>query len=111
MARPLRIEFPNALYHITSRVNRREDIYLDDRDRGIFLDLLLQVRECYNWVFHSYCLMSNHYRLLVETPEANLSIGMRQLNGVYTQRFNQANRRDGHVFQGRYKAILVQKDA
>ena len=61
MARPLRIEFPNALYHIASRGNRREDIYLDDGDRGIFLDLLLQVRERYNWVFHSCCLMSNHY--------------------------------------------------
>jgi REP element-mobilizing transposase RayT len=111
MARPLRIEFPNALYHITSRGNRREDIYLDDNDRAVFLDLLLQVRERFNWVFHSYCLMSNHYHLLVETPEANLSLGMRQLNGVYTQRFNQSHRRDGHVFQGRYKAILVQKDA
>ncbi len=111
MARPLRIEFPNALYHITSRGNRREDIYLDDNDRGVFLDILLQVRERFNWVFHSYCLMSNHYHLLVETPEANLSLGMGQLNGVYTQRFNRSHRRDGHVFQGRYKAILVQKDA
>jgi REP element-mobilizing transposase RayT len=64
MARPLRIEFPNALYHITSRGNRREDIYLDDNDRAVFLDLLLQVRERFNWVFHSYCLMSNHYHLL-----------------------------------------------
>jgi REP element-mobilizing transposase RayT len=111
MARPLRIEFPNALYHITSRGNRREDIYLSDSDRGVFLELLLQVRERFNWVFHGYCLMSNHYHLLVETPESNLSLGMRQLNGVYTQRFNRAHRRDGHVFQGRYKAILVQKDA
>ena len=98
MARPLRIEFPNALYHITSRGNRREDIYLDDNDRGVFLDILSQVRERFNWVFHSYCLMSNHYHLLVETPEANLSLGMRQLNGVYTQRFNQSHRRVGHVF-------------
>ena len=72
MARPLRIEFPNALYHITSRGNRREDIYLDDSDRGVFLDLLFQVRERFNWVFNSYCLMSNHYHLLVETPEGEL---------------------------------------
>ena len=111
MARPLRIEFPNALYHITSRGNRGEDIYLSDQDRGAFLNILQQVRERYNWVCHSYCLMSNHYHLLVETPEANLSRGMRHLNGVYTQRFNHAHRRDGHLFQGRYKAILVQKDA
>ena len=111
MARPLRIEYPNALYHITSRGNRRENIYLNDNNRSTFLDILSQVRDRFNWVFHSYCLMSNHYHLLVETPEANLSQGMRQLNGVYTQKFNQAHRRDGHVFQGRYKAILVQKDA
>ena len=111
MARPLRIEFTNALYHITSRGNRREDIYLDDNDRGTFLNILQQVGERFNWVCHSYCLMSNHYHFLVETPEANLSLGMRQLNGVYTQRFNRAHRRDGHLFQGRYKAILVQKDA
>jgi len=110
MVRPLRIEFPNALYHLTSRGNRRENIYLDDKDRGTFLGILLQVCERFNWVCHSYCLMSNHYHLLVETPEANLSLGMRQLNGVYTQRFNQTHRRDGHLFQGRYKAILVQKD-
>ncbi len=110
MARPLRIEFPNALYHITSRGNRREYIYLDDNDRKFFLDILEQVRERFNWVCHSFCLMSNHYHLLVETPEANLALGMRQLNGVYTQKFNRAHGRVGHVFQGRYKAILVQKD-
>jgi REP element-mobilizing transposase RayT len=111
MARPLRIEFPNALYHITSRGNRREDIYLDDNDRRNFLRILAQVYERFNWVCHSYCLMSNHYHLMIETPEANLSQGMRQLNGVYTQSFNRNHRRDGHLFQGRYKAILVQKDS
>lgn len=111
MARPLRIEFPHALYHLTSRGNRREAIYLGDVDRNAFLAILQQVCERFNWLCHGYCLMTNHYHLLVETPEANLSQGMRQLNGVYTQRFNQANRRVGHVFQGRYKAILVQKDA
>jgi putative transposase len=111
MARPLRIEFPNALYHITSRGNRREAIYLDDSDRNNFLSIVSQVRDRFNWVVHSYCLMSNHYHLLAETPEANLSQGMRQLNGVYTQKFNHAHGRVGHVFQGRYRAILVQKDA
>ena len=73
---PLRFEFANALYHITSRGNRREDIYLDDSDQGTFLNILQQVGERFNWVCHSYCLMSNHYHLLVETPEANLSLGM-----------------------------------
>ncbi len=111
MARPLRIEFPQALYHITSRGNRREDIYLDDHDRETFLQVLAQVYERFNWVCHSYCLMSNHYHLMIETPEANLSQGMRQLNGVYTQSFNRNHNRGGHVFQGRYKAILVQKDS
>ena len=111
MARPLRIEFPNALYHITSRGNRRENIYLADSDRKNFLDILSQVYDRFNWVVHGYCLMSNHYHLLVETPEGNLSQSMRQLNGVYTQKFNRAHSRTGHVFQERYKAILVQKDS
>lgn len=111
MARPLRIEFSGALYHITSRGDGREDIYLDDGDRSAFLDVLKLVCERFNWVCHAYCLMSNHYHLLIETPDSNLSQGMRQLNGVYTQRFNVVHHRVGHVFQGRYRAILVQKDA
>lgn len=111
MARPLRIEFAGALYHITSRGDRREDIYEDDNDREAFLSVLRNLCETYNWVCHAYCLMSNHYHLLVETPEANLSRGMRQLNGVYTQSFNRAHGRVGHVFQGRYKAILVEKES
>ena len=111
MARPLRIEFAGALYHVTSRGNARADIFLNDADREMFLGVLDAVCQRFNWLLHSYCLMSNHYHLLVETPDSNLSKGMRQLNGVYTQRFNQAHGRVGHVFQGRYKAILVQKDA
>ena len=111
MARPLRIEFAGALYHITSRGDRREDIYENDTDREVFLSVFNDVCETYNWICHSYCLMSNHYHLLVETPDANLSRGMRQLNGVYTQAFNRAHGRIGHVFQGRYKAILVEKDS
>ncbi len=111
MARPLRIEFAGALYHVTSRGDGREAIFLDDDDRYLFLGGLAEVvRDC-NWVVHAYCLMDNHYHLLVETPEGNLSKGMRQLNGVYTQRFNRRQGRVGHVFQGRYKAILVQKDS
>ena len=111
MSRPLRIEFAGALYHITSRGDGREDIYLDDEDREYFLSVFAQVCDRFNWVCHSYCLMSNHYHLLVETPDGHLSRGMRQLNGVYTQGFNRTHGRVGHVFQGRYKAILVQKDS
>lgn len=111
MARPLRLEFAGALYHITSRGNRREDIYETDEDRLLFLSVLDNVCERYNWLCHAYCLMSNHYHLLIETPDANLSKGMRQLNGVYTQGFNRSHSRIGHVFQGRYKAILVDKNS
>jgi len=111
MARPLRLEFAGALYHITSRGDRGEDIYEDDEDCRQFLQLLDEVCQSYNWVCHAYCLMSNHYHLLIETPDANLSKGMRQLNGVYTQNFNRKHNRIGHVFQGRYKAILVEKQS
>lgn len=111
MARPLRLEFPGALYHITSRGNARADIYLDDDDRWLFLDVLAEVIGRFGWVCHAYCLMGNHYHLLIETPDANLSLGMRQLNGVYTQRFNRRHGRVGHVFQGRFKAILVERDS
>ncbi len=111
MARPLRLEFGGALYHVTSRGDRREDIYDADNDRESFLAILDNVCDTYNWVCHAYCLMSNHYHLLIETPDGNLTRGMRQLNGVYTQTFNRMNSRVGHVFQGRYKAILVEKES
>ena len=111
MARPLRLEFAGALYHITSRGNRQGDIYESDADRSAFIDLLGDVCDTCNWVCHAYCLMSNHYHLLIETPEANVSKGMRQLNGVYTQLYNRSHKRFGHVFQGRYKAIHVEKEA
>ena len=111
MARPLRIEFSGALYHVTSRGDGREDIYLDDNDRELFMAVLGETCELFNWSVHSWCLMTNHYHLLLETPDSNLSKGMRYLNGVYTQRFNRHHSRVGHVFQGRFKAILVEKDA
>jgi len=111
VSRPLRLEFPGALYHVTSRGDRREAIYDDDEDRLLFYDVLDEVYQRYRWRLHAYCLMDNHYHLLVETPDANLSQGMRHLNGVYTQRYNSKQRRVGHVFQGRYKAILVQKES
>jgi putative transposase len=111
MARPLRIEFPGGLYHVTSRGDRREEIYLDDADRTHWLALFGHVCKRFNWVCHAYCLMDNHYHIVVETAEGNLSRGMRQLNGVYTQTFNRAHNRVGHVYQGRYKAILVEKES
>ena len=110
MVRPLRIEFAGGLYHITSRGNRKEVIYLLDEDRQKFLSVLGDACTKYNWLCHSYCLMSNHYHLLIETPFCNLSKGMRYLNSVYTQKFNKAHNRVGHVLQGRYKSILVEKD-
>ena len=111
MARPLRIEFAGALYHVTARGDRQEDIFLDDTDRHDFLSLLEQVCIRFNWLVHAYCLMDNHYHLLIETPDSNLGKGMRQLNGVYTQTTNRTHGKAGHVFQGRYKAILVQKES
>ena len=111
MARPLRIEFPGAVYHITSRGNAKQAIFLDDKDRTNFLEILDSVVKRFNWLCHAYCLMDNHYHLLIETPEGNLCKGMRQLNGVYTQKFNKRHNRVGHLFQGRYKAILVEKES
>jgi putative transposase len=110
MARPLRITFPGAVYHVTSRGNEKKPIFGDDGDRLFFLDTLNRVRLRYHWLCHAYCLMENHYHLLIETPDGNLSLGMRQLNGVYTQLINRRYLRAGHLFQGRFKAILIQKD-
>ena len=110
MARPLRIEYSGAVYHITSRGNARRRIYKDDPDRAGFLDVLCSVVKKYNWLCHAYCLMDNHYHLVIETLDANLSKGMRQLNGVYTQAYNRHHRKVGHIFQGRFKAILVEKE-
>jgi REP element-mobilizing transposase RayT len=111
MTRPLRLEFPGALYHVTSRGDRRNPIYRDDGDRRAWLKVLGLVCERHHFVIHSFCQMTNHYHLLIETAEANLSQGMRQLNGVYTQHFNWRHSLVGHLFQGRYKAILVQKES
>lgn len=111
MSRPLRIEYAGAVYHVTSRGNEKKPVFKDDYDREVFLNTLQHVNKRYNWNCHAYCLMTNHYHLLIETPDGNLSLGMRQLNGVYTQLFNKYHSRNGHLFQGRYKAILIQKDS
>ena len=111
MARPLRIEFAGALYHITARGNARGDIFHDDTDRRRFLDLLAEACEIFHWHCHAWCLMGNHYHLLVETGSATLSKGMRWLNGTYTQYYNRRHHRVGHLFQGRFKGILVEKES
>jgi putative transposase len=111
MARPLRLEYPGAVYHVTSRGNARQDIVLDDRDRILFLEKLTHVIDRFGWRCHAFCLMDNHYHLLIETPQPNLSRGMRQLNGTYTQATNRRHQRVGHLFQGRFTAILVEKEA
>ncbi len=111
MSRPLRLELSGGLYHVTSRGDRREDIYVDDTDRLNWLEILAQCCERYNWAVHAWCQMPNHYHLIVETADPNLSAGMRQLNGVYTQKINRRHDRVGHVFQGRFKAILVERDS
>lgn len=111
MARPLRIEFAGAIYHITSRGNARQDIYEDDEDRVLWLAALAKTCDRHGWHCHAYCLMSNHYHILIETPSASLSKGMKLLNGSYTQSYNRRHKRVGHLFQGRYKAILVERDS
>lgn len=111
MARPLRIEFAGALYHVTARGDRREAIFVDDEDRAALLELLGEACSRFDLRSHAYCLMGNHYHLVLETARPNLSRALRHLNGVYTQRFNRRHQRVGHVFQGRYQAIVVDRDA
>jgi REP element-mobilizing transposase RayT len=111
MARPLRIEFAGALYHITSRGNARGSIYLNDSERHSFLQILGSTCDRHDWLCHAYCLMTNHYHLLIETQSPTLSKGMKSINGSYTQDFNKRHKRVGHVFQGRFKAILVESNA
>lgn len=110
MARPLRIEYPGAFYHVTSRGNERGTIFQSNRDREKYLSYLELAHERYGAVIHVYCLMGNHYHLLLETPRGNLSKILHYLNGAYTTYFNIKRSRSGHLFQGRYKGILVDKD-
>jgi REP element-mobilizing transposase RayT len=111
MSRPLRIEFPNAIYHVTARGDRREPIYLDDDDRIAQLRVVAQAMQRFDAQVLAYCQMGNHYHLVLHTRQANLSRLMRHLNGVYTQAFNRRHGLVGHLFQGRFKAILVDRDA
>lgn len=110
MGRQLRIEYPGAYYHVTARGNERKDVFKSERDRVKFLEYLESATVRYGAVIHAYCLMNNHYHLLLETPSGNLSQVMQHINGAYTNYFNTKRKRSGHLFQGRYKAILVEAD-
>jgi putative transposase len=110
MARPLRIEYEGAWYHVMNRGRSREKIYFDKRDYREFLNLLGQCSNLFELAIHAYSLMPNHYHLLVRTPRGNLSRAMRHLDGIYTQRMNRKHKRDGSLFRGRYKSILVEKE-
>jgi putative transposase len=111
MNRPLRLEFPGALYHVTARGDHHGLIFIDDADRKKWLSIMGLVSSRFNFHVHAYCQMGNHYHVVIETIEGNLSHGMRQLNSLYSQHFNRRYERVGHVFQGRYKGILVHKDS
>ncbi|HEX7150253.1 MAG TPA: transposase, partial [Thermoanaerobaculia bacterium] len=111
MARPLRLEFAGAHYHITSRGNERRDIFRDDADRLLFLSLLAKAVQRFKWSLFTFTLMTNHYHLVLQTPLPNLSRGMQWLNGAYATAFNRRHKRCGHLFQGRFHALLIEKEA
>jgi putative transposase len=110
MARPLRILFADAYYHVTCRGNERKAIFRDDTDRSVILEKLIASRQIYGAEIHAYVLMTNHFHLIVQTPKGNLSEFMRHFNISYTGAFNRRHHRVGHLYQGRYKAILIDKD-
>ena len=111
MSRPLRIHYPDAWYHVMNRGRRAEAIFGGKKDYIAFIELLKVTGELWNLRISAYCLLKNHYHLLVQTPDANLSRCMRHINGVYTQRFNKAHHIDGQLFRGRYKSILIDADS
>lgn len=111
MARPLRIEYPGAWYHVMNRGRRKEEIFQDDRDREMYLEVLDQTFRLFKIEIHAYSLMANHYHLLLCTPEGNLARAIRHLNGVYTQKYNKRHKIDGSLFRGRYKSIVVDKES
>ena len=111
MTRPLRIEFADAVYHVTSRGNGRQKIFLDEQDNRKFLELFGKTIERFNWICHAFCLMVNHYHLMIETPDANLSKGMHHLNATFCQAHHKRHDTVGHLFQGRFKAIVVDRES
>ena len=110
MSRPVRIEFPGASYHVTSRCSDDKQVFVDDEDRAAFLQVLSMVVARFNWVLHTYTMHDQHYQLVLEVPSANLSRGMRQLNGVYTQHYNRRHGDQGSLFQGRFKSVLFEPE-
>jgi putative transposase len=110
MARPLRIEYPGAFYHVTCRGNAKQAIFQSDDDMQLFLATLSRVVKRHNWILHAYCLMHNHFHLLIETPDGNLSRGMHNLNCQYCQVYNSRHDRVGHLFQGRYRATIIDRE-
>jgi REP element-mobilizing transposase RayT len=110
VARPIRIEYANAFYHVTSRGNARARIFLDEYDRDIFLEIIKSAYDRFGFIIHAFVLMDNHYHILIETPHANLSASMKYINGAYTQKFNKRHSTVGHLFQGRYKAFVVDRN-
>jgi putative transposase len=110
MPRQPRLNFPGGIYHVTARGNRRQTVFVDGRDYAKFLGLLGQIVARFTWHCHAYCLMGNHYHLVIETPQGDLSGGMQLLNGGYAQWFNRRHELDGHVFQGRFHAVVVESD-
>ncbi|RMF92322.1 MAG: transposase [Candidatus Schekmanbacteria bacterium] len=111
MSRPLRISYPGAWYHVMNRGRRKEKIFLSQSDYEAFIKILQETSVMWNLKISSYCLMPNHYHLLVHTPDGNISRCMRHINGVYTQHFNRYHKKDGQLFRGRYKAVLVEADS
>jgi putative transposase len=111
MPRPARIEYEGAFHHVMNRGRQRQTIFRDEDDYQLFLNTLSEASKNYNAVIHAYCLMSNHYHCLIETPKANLSQIMKHVNGLYTQRYNRKHKKDGTLFRGRYKSVLVDEDA
>lgn len=111
MARQLRIEFPGALYHVLSRGNNHQNIFHSDKDHRLFLSLLAEITDRYNIEIYAYVLMSNHYHLLIKTMDANLSRAMQWFGTSYTSKFNLRNNSKGHLFQGRFKSIIVENDS
>ncbi len=110
MSRPVRIEFPGAHYYVTSKGIKGRVVFSDEEDRAVFINVLEGVVSRFNWLIHTYVMMDSHYHLVVECPQANLSKGMRQLNGVYTQHFNRRHEQEGPLFQGRFKSVLFETE-
>ena len=111
MSRPLRIDYPDAWHHVMNRARRGQDLFCDSTDYQLFIELLMDTTALFNIRVAAYCLMTNHYHLLVQTPDANLSRCMRHINGVFTQRYNARHGCDGTLFRGRYKSVLVDADS